>query len=93
MRVVRPAAELTLAYEALRAQATGSGLPSSTPRGLALFVAAGCATWLRACQPLAAAIPKTSPTSKPVESPAGSRTEVVQVLTEMALACQKRWTL
>ena len=92
MRVVRPAAELTLAYEALRAQATG-GLPSSTPRGLALFVAAECATWLHAWQPLAAAIPKTSATSKPVESPAGSRTEVVQVLTEMALACQKRWTL
>jgi len=93
MRVVRPAAELTLAYEALRAQATG-GLPSSTPRGLALFVAAECATWLHAWQPLAAAaIPKTSATSKPVESPAGSRTEVVQVLTEMALACQKGWTL
>jgi len=92
MRVVRPAAELALAYEALRAQATG-GLPSSTPRGLALFVAAGCATWLLAWRPLAAAIPKTSATSKPLESPAGSRTEVVQVLTEMALACQKRWTL
>src|SRR5215813_10303852 len=56
----------------------------------ALFVAAGCATWLHAWQPLAAALQKTSATSKPMESPAGSRTEVVQVLTEMALGCQRK---
>ena len=91
MSNVQPASDLALAYEALRAQATG-GLPGSTPRGLALFVAAGCSTWMCAWQPLAAAVRRTATLSSPVESPAGSRTEVVQVLTEMALGCQKRWT-
>lgn len=91
IRVIRPTGDLTLAYEALRAQATG-GLPPSTPRGLALFVAAGCPAWMYAWQPHAVAVPMTPGVLKPAESPAGSRAEVVQVLTEMALGCQKRWT-
>lgn len=92
MNVLRPRGELTFAYEALREQATG-GLPSSTPRGMALFVAAGCPAWMHAWQPVAVAAPTTSsPARNPAESPAGSRAEVIQVLTEMALACQKRWT-
>jgi hypothetical protein len=91
MSVVQPAHDVTLAYEALRAQATG-GLPASTPRGLAMFVAAGCPTWMSAWQPLVTAVRRTAIPSSPVESPAGSRAEVVQVLTEMALGCQKRWT-
>ncbi len=93
MSVVRPAEDLTLAYEALRAQATG-GLPASTPRGMALFVAGGSPTWMHAWQPLVAA-PRTSAAPRPaqlVEPPAGMRAEVVQLLTEMALGCQKRWT-
>ena len=92
MQVTRPADELSRAYEALRAQATG-GMPSSTPRGLALFMTAGCASWMQAWQPVATAFLRTSAASKPVQSPGGARADVVQVLTEMALACQKRWTL
>jgi hypothetical protein len=91
MSVVQPASDLTLTYEALRAQATG-GLPASTPRGLALFLAAGCTAWMCAWQPLAAAVRRPATLSSPVESQAGSRADVVQVLTEMALGCQKRWT-
>jgi hypothetical protein len=91
MSLVQPAHDLTLAYEALRAQATG-GLPASTPRGLALFVAAGCPTWMSAWQPLVTAVRRTAIPSSPVEPPSGSRAEVVQVLTEMALGRQKRWT-
>jgi len=85
------AGELTLAYEALRAQATGQ-LPAVTPRGLALFMAAGFPTWLKAWAPLAR-LPIKAP--RAVESdyspPTGIGGEVVQLLAEMALNCQKRW--
>ena len=86
------AGELTLAYEALRAQATG-GLPAVTPRGLALFLTAGFPAWINAWTPLA---PMLTPTAaRPVASdrqPAADLGgEVVQLLAEMALSCQKRW--
>lgn len=90
MNVFPLTGELTLAYEALRAQAIGQ-LPSSTPRGLALFLAVGCPAWMHAWQPAAAAVRVTPAAPHQVESPADLGDEVVQVLTEMALACQRRW--
>ena len=91
MNVLPPNAGLTLAYEALRAQATGQ-LPASTPRGLALFLTVGCPAWMHAWQPVAAAVRITPAAPHQVEPPAGLDDEVVQVLTQMALGCQRRWT-
>jgi hypothetical protein len=77
-------------YEALRAQATGE-LPAVTPRGLAVFMAAGFPAWMTAWAPLTPPVPTRS-------SPRGDREvqvslggEVVRLLTEMALGCQRRW--
>ncbi len=91
MIVVQSAGELTLAYEALRAQATGQ-LPTVTPRGLALFLVAGLPDWMKAWSPLAPAVPKTRATPPHQEPPVGLGGEVVQLLTEMALGCQRRST-
>lgn len=91
MSSTRSVSELTLAYEALRAQATG-GVPTSTPRGLALFLAAGCPTWMHAWQPLAVVVRSTSAATHQVQRPAAVGGEVVQVLTEMALGRQRRLT-
>ena len=86
-----PAGELSLAYEALRAQATGQ-LPATTPRGLALFLAAGCPSWMKALTPLTVAVPKP-PTAAHRRGPSvGLGGGVVQLLTEMALGCQRKWT-
>jgi hypothetical protein len=57
MTVVQTTNELTLASEALRAQATGQ-LPVVTPRGLALFLAAGLPDWMKAWSSLVPATPK-----------------------------------
>ncbi len=91
MKVLQVAGELTLAYEALRAQATDE-LPAVTPRGLALFLTAGFPDWMRAWTPLAPAVPKTLGAPRPGEPPVGLGGEVVQLLTEMALGCQRRST-
>ena len=91
MIVHQSAGELTLAYEALRAQATGQ-LPAVTPRGLALFRAAGFPDWMKAWSPLAPAVPKASVAPLRREPPVVPGNEVVQLLTEMALGCQRRST-
>ncbi len=91
MNVVQPADELTLAYEALRAQATGE-LPSVTPRGLVLFLAAGFPTWMKTWTPLAPAAPTRPAAPGQREVPVGLGNEVVQLLAEMALGCHRRWT-
>lgn len=93
MSELQPVVELTLAYEALRAQATGQA-PPTTPRGLALFLAAGCPTWMNAWKPLVAAVPKipAAPYHHYREPSVGLGGEVVQLLTEMALGCQRKWT-
>jgi hypothetical protein len=83
--------ELALAYEALRAQATGE-LPAITPRGLALFLTAGFPEWMRAWALLAPTVPKTPAATHHPESPVGLGGEVVQLLTEMAWGCQRRLT-
>ena len=83
--------ELATGYEALRAQATGetSGV---TPRGLALFLAGGLAEWMRVCSTLTNR-PTTAAaaTAAPPATRSDLQPEVVRVLTEMALACQRRW--
>ena len=89
MKTLQAAGDLTLAYEALRAQATGE-VAAVTPRGLALFLAAGFPEWMRAWAPLAPTVPKTPTAAHHREPPVGLGGEVVQLLTEMALGCQRR---
>jgi hypothetical protein len=88
---VLPAAELTRAYEALRAQATGE-LPRTTPRGLALLLAAGVPAWLTAWQPLTPTVLKGPAPPQDRAPTVGVGREVVQLLMEMALGCHKGWT-
>ena len=92
MNVLQPAGQLTLAYEALRAQATGR-LPATTPRGLALFLVAGFPDWMKAWTPLAPVVPKTPAAPHHPEPAVGLGGDVVQLLTEMALGCQRKWTV
>lgn len=81
-------AALAQAYEAIRAQATGERA-DSTPRGLALFLAAGLPAWLHAWTPLA---PATAPATRTArELPAALGRDVVRLLTEMALG--REWRL
>jgi hypothetical protein len=90
MIVPQPVGQLALAYEALRAQATGE-LPSVTPRGLALFLAQGFPSWMNGWNPIAIQpiTPVVGPRQQP---PVGPESEMVQLLTEMALRCQKART-
>ena len=85
-----PAAELEQAYEVLRAQATGIATPA-TPRGLAIFLARGLVAWMAAWARPAPLPPVIAP---PAGGPrlvlAGLSREMVRVLTEMALGCQRR---
>lgn len=78
----RPSDGLCCGYEALRAAATGP-LICDTPRGLALFVAQGMAAWMRAFSARPSAGPIVPAVPRPVATGLGS--EVVRVLTEMAL--------
>ena len=87
-----PRAELQQAYEALRAQATGQ-LTTSTPRGLALFLASGLPAWLTVFTTWTA-VPASVAAPSPVvagSSPdlAGLGLELVRVLTEMSLGGQR----
>jgi hypothetical protein len=92
VKVLQAAGDLTLAYEALRAQATGE-LPAVTPRGLAVFLEAGFPDWMKAWTPLAPAVAKTPAAAPHHREPAfGLGGEVVRLLTEMALGCQRRST-
>ena len=81
------AEDLTAAYEALRAQATGQ-VPATTPRGLALCLRAGLPTWMKAWTPLA---PQPVPAASVSDAGTLVHTpgEVVRLLTEMALACRQ----
>jgi len=91
MNVLQSTVQLTLAYEALRAQATGH-LPATTPRGLALFLMAGFPDWMKAWTPLAPVVPKSPAAPHRREPVVGLGGDVVQLLTEMALGCQRKWT-
>ena len=83
---------MTESYEALRAQATGTGVPLTTARGLALFLRSGLAAWMTAWRQLVAA-PSSTPTGRPHEQLAIAfrlGPELAVVLTEMALGQQRR---
>jgi hypothetical protein len=83
--------ELVRGYEALRAQAIGE-LPAATPRGLALFLAAGFSAWMKAWAPLQPPAPTPSLAQGDREALRISLGgEVVRLLTEMALGCRRRW--
>lgn len=82
--------EMKRAYEALRAQANGN-LPAVTPRGLALFLAAGFPAWMKAWAPLTPSAPATPAPGADRETRASVGGEVVHLLTEMALGCRRRW--
>jgi hypothetical protein len=84
------AAQLTPAYEALRAQATGE-ISALTPRGLALFLAAGLPAWIKAWAPLTPAARATAVVQANRDLSVGFGSEVVRLLTEMALGCQRSW--
>jgi hypothetical protein len=79
--------EMARGYEALRAQATGE-LLAVMPRGLALFLAAGFPAWMMAWAPLTPSAPAPRG-DREVRASLGG--EVVQLLTEMALGCRRRW--
>ena len=51
---------MTQGYEALRRQATGDGVPSATPRGLALLLRSGVGAWMAVWQQLAEGAPPTA---------------------------------
>ena len=90
MKELQSAGDLTPAYEALRAQATGA-VPAGTPRGLALFLAAGFPGWMEAWAPLASAAPTSRRAAGEHDLPVGrGGKEVVQLLAEMALGCQRK---
>jgi len=88
MRATAPAAELAQGYEALRAQATGRA-PRLTPRGLAVLLRGGLASWMCACPPGSRARPSADAASGAREARAGSA-ELVQLLAGMALSSQRR---
>lgn len=83
---------LERAYEAVRAQATGTVTPV-TPRGLALIIYSGLPAWIRAWASLAQSeIVAPAPTTT---APVGPSAELVSVLAEMALGGQRSaaaWT-
>lgn len=82
--------EMALAYETLRAAATSKSYMGD-PVGKALVLAAGLPGWLWAWEPLQPVIaaPASSLSSRH-DIPLGLGGDVVQLLTEMALACTTR---
>jgi hypothetical protein len=82
-----PAGDLCAGYEALRAQAVGN-LPAGTPRGRALVLDHGLPDWIGAWA--GAPSPRTAPAPAVDRQGAtvGRCSEVVRLLTEMALGHQ-----
>lgn len=91
MRATAPASDLAQGYEALRAQATGQA-PCRRPRGLAVLLRGGLASWMCACPPESRARPSAAAAPGVREARAGSAgsAELVQLLAGMALSSQRR---
>lgn len=85
MTISAPAVELARGYEALRAQACG-GLPTTTPRGRAVFLRGGVVAWMCATAP----VTRTAPPVLRSGEPTGAA-ELVSLLCEMVLNSEKRW--
>lgn len=90
MKIIAGPTDLEQGYEALRAQAVGE-IPSVTPRGLALFLRAGLPAWMSACAPVTRPTLTRSSTHGSQERRLSSlSTDLVRVLTEMALGSRRR---
>ncbi len=87
MTISADVVDLLVGYEALRAQALGA-VPAATPRGLSVLTRAGLAAWMGALVPIV----RTRATVHRVAAheSTGFGTELVSLLTEMALASQRR---
>jgi hypothetical protein len=85
----RPPEELSIGYEALRAQAIGQ-FPTETPRGLALLLTQGTPAWIRAWPAQSPPAPRPTVTRGERTLAPGLGAEVVRLLTEMAVACRGR---
>jgi len=94
MKSTASASELAQGYEALRAQATGRA-PRRRPRGLAVLLCSGLASWMCACppesrpRPAAAAAPGAREAGVEDAESAGSA-ELVRLLAAMTLSSQRR---
>ena len=96
MKSTAPAAELAQGYEALRAQATGQA-PRRRPRGLAVLLCSGLASWMCACppesraRPAAEAAPSAHETgAREARALAAGGAELVRLLAGMTLCSQRR---
>ena len=94
MKSTAPAAELAQGYEALRAQATGQA-PRRRPRGLAVLLRGGLASWMCACPPEGRA--RAGADAAPSDREAGAESsasaasaELVRLLAGMTLSSQRR---
>ena len=86
MTISADADDLLAGYEALRAQALGA-VSATTPRGASVLTRAGVATWMRA---LAPTVHTSATAAGGTRESTGVGTELVSLLTEMALAGQRR---
>ena len=84
MTMAASAGELARGYEALRAQAVGV-IPDVIPRGLAVLRRAGLVAWMRALPPATPDRPAERSAIAGGTALADVSSELVSVLTEMAL--------
>jgi hypothetical protein len=91
MKATAPAAELAQGYEALRAQATGQA-PRRRPRGLAVLLCGGLASWMCACPPGSRARPaaEAAPSAHETGALTAGSAELVRLLAGMTLCSQRR---
>jgi hypothetical protein len=82
------AAELVQGYEALRAQVTGQAL-CRRPRGLAVLLCGGLASWMCACPPESRARP-AAPAAPSGDGGSAASAELVRLLAGMTLCSQRR---
>src|SRR5437870_697338 len=76
---LQAARDWTLADVALRAQVSRE-VAAFAPGGVALFLAAGFAAWMKACAPLAPAVPQAPIAAHRQAPPVGLGGEVVHLL-------------
>ena len=96
MKSTASASELAQGYEALRAQATGQA-PRRRPRGLAVLLCSGLASWMCACppegraRPAADAAPSAHETgAREARAESAGSAELVRLLAGMTLSSQRR---
>jgi hypothetical protein len=90
MTLAASATELERGYEALRAQAVGT-TPAVRPRGLAILHRAGLVAWMRALPPGTPDRQGERPEPDRDTALAGLGSELVSILTEMALGAGWGW--